>query len=294
MGNAVFVYDNFADRAILSGGSYVAGLPRANAQDADIGLVARTTDATSASTRLHVDLGTEQPVGGVVLGPINMTPGSTYRVRSYDQAAMTTLRYDSGIKTIAGAGPIDWTTPTEWTEWENPGFWLGIESLSDLADTALYLVEIVPAAQATLANKRFWKIELFDAGNADGYLEFGRLLVGRAWRPSINYGDGADISVEPLTDVVETLSGRRAHWERGLRRVWRASFDRLPEDEAFAEVLRMQARLRTSRQFFLCPDPEDEDFLQRRSFLATLKAPPPLSQINLFRASTSFDCEEVL
>lgn len=291
MGKLVLLYDNFADDAVFSGGAYLPALPRSMAQDADIARVARTIDPLPASTRLNIDLGISRPVGGIALGPTNASPGAQYRIRSYGAPgwAEADILYDSGIKTIAGVvvDSLD-------LEWEDPGFWYGVD-INAIDDLPTWLIEIVPVPGAALTNAQWFSIEIIDPSNADGYIEFGRVFVARAYRPGHNYsyGDNA-FSVDPRTEMVESHGGLRTYDERGQRRLLRVAFQYLSDTELFQDVFRIMNRQGVSRQMFVVPDPDDETTLQRRSFLATFKQAPAIAQVVFERGTTAFDFEEVL
>jgi hypothetical protein len=293
MGRFVCLHDNYADLGLVSGPAFRPELPAVNLQNIDIKLVARTTNALADSTVVHVDLGLERQVGGVVLGPTNISPGGQYRIRSFSDAAMSGLLYDSGLRTVSG-NVIDWSDPNDWLEWEDPGFWEGIPDIGNRDDVPTYLVEIIPATVGALALAQWWSIEVFDESNEDGYLEFGRLLVARAFRPAYNYTEANSFTAEDLTDTVETLGGRRAYWERGQRRILRVAFQALPDAQAFGDVFRLINRSRTSRQVFVVPDPDDGQNFQKRSFLATQRAIPEIQQMLVPRANLGFEFEEVL
>lgn len=294
MSNAVVIYDNFADDAVLSGGSYLASLPLSNLQNEDIQLVARSTDALNASTKFSVDFGSVRPIGGIVLGPTNLSPGATWRVRSFAEAAHSTVMYDSGVQTVSGS-TIDWSDTNDWLEWEDPGFWYGIPDSFSLNDLPSYIAEIVDSADAADALAQYWLVETFDAGNADGHVDFGRLLFGRVFRPTFNYGTDNSFNVSPLnTTPIESLGGRRFFWDRGQRRVLHLSFPMLSNDELFDDVFRIQNVVSNNQQVFISPDPADTTNFDKRSFLATLSNPPPIVQALADVGSTVIEAEEVL
>lgn len=291
MGKFVFVYDNYADTGTLSGGSYVATLPLSNAQDQDIARVARTTNPLTTSTIIRADLGIARPVGGIIVGPINASPGAQYRVRAYDAAGWGSgdISYDSGLKTIAGV-----VVPSLDLEWEDPGFWNGID-IDTIDELPTYLIEVIPEASLLSTLTQWFAIEIIDPANSAGYVEFGRVLIGRAWRPSINYGySGNAFGIDPRTEIVESEGGLETFDERGQRRTLRVAFDNLSEDEIFGDVFRIMNRQGVSKQGFVVPDPDDEEHLLRRSFLATFKQVPEIAQVLFARGSTAFDFKEVL
>lgn len=287
MANAVFLYDNFADTATLSGGSWRTSLPLINTQHPDVGRVARSADATAASTVIFADLGTvEAPIGGVAIGPLNVTPGASWRVRAYDDIDQTTQVHDSGSISFAG-GVVDSLD----LEWEDSGFWLGITDFGENDILPVYGFHVLP----TDLQAQFWRVDVSDAANSAGYIDLGRLIIARAWRPSVNYsvGDNA-LSIEVFEDEAVTLGGRKVSWERAARRTWRCAFSPLPEAEAWEHVLRIMMRVRRAKQIFVIPDPDDVERRQQRSFLGRYKQVPGIQQVLYSISSTVFDIEEVL
>jgi hypothetical protein len=142
---------------------------------------------------------------------------------------------------------------------------------------------------------QYAQFDFLDQNNAKGYIEIGRLLVGRAFRPADNYEYGNnELGFIPLGSVRESFGGRRSYTDSGVRRKWKASFPLMTETEAFSEVMRMGLRTRTSRQVFVVPDPNDLLYKGRRSFLATFVTTPAIQQVAFPRVSTSFEFEEVL
>lgn len=290
MANLIILYEDFIASGTVSGGSYEVGLPVTNVQNQRLGVVARTTDALAASTRIDFDYGVERRTDVIVLGVPNASPGAQYRVRMYSDSGRTVVTYDSGWKDLPGV-VIDSLD----LEWEDPGFWYGINTEELLVEFSTWIVEVIPEASASDARQRWGRIEVLDESNADGYLDFSRLMGGRAFKPAVNYSEDNSFGLSELTDASESLGGQRSYFERGIRRTLRLA---LPYgnswDEAFDSVLRMMVKARTSRQVFVIPDYEDTEFLQVRSFLATFKQVPAIQQLLVDRSSTLVDVEEVL
>lgn len=286
------IYQNFADNAVLGGTAFLSSLPATNMQDPDIGVVARTTAVTE--TTITVDLGNSRPVGGVVLGPINIGPGGQWRIRSYADVALSDLQYDSGLKTRSGT-LMDWADVPHWLEWEDDNFWDGVLS-DDLSELPFFIVEAIAAASASAATAQFWKIDLIDPSNAQGYFNVGRLLMGRIYRPSLNFApDNNDFAVQWLSDVGETLGGFRAWWVRAMRRTWRMAWPSLPEDEAWSDWFQIAIKSRIDQHVFVIPDEADDEALMRkRAILATLKQSPSIALANVSRAALALDAEEVI
>lgn len=285
----VALFGDYAASAVVGGGSWLASLPLTNVQDDDPRKVARSTNALNASTVATADLGAARSVGGVVIGPTNVTPGATYRIRSYSDAAYSVLVSDSGVKTVAGTR-IDWSNTGNWLAWENPGFWFGIPNIFEEEAVPIFLVDILAAN----VSARYWKAEIFDESNGDGYVDIGVLKIARAFRPSKNYAPNSNsFAVEKLADRTESLGGKRTYWNRAKRRVLRVTFPSLAESEMFGDVFSLNM-LDEGEQIFVVPNPDDSTNFQKRSFLATLKTPPPIALFNVARGSTALDIEEVV
>jgi hypothetical protein len=282
--NITLVYENFADRGQLSGGSWRASLPLANLQTPYLPEIARSTSAAATSTWFDVMLPTAQPVGGIVLGPANVTAAATARIRAFTSAAYSVTLYDSGVIPFPGAAAefVD-------LEWEDEAFWDGdIRGFGDALSGA-YLFHLPP----TIVTSRFWRIELFDQANPQGYLNIGRLLIGRRWRPEYNYDEGDNsLSFEVLTDQEESRSGTKFFNPRATRRVFQFSFSRLPDTISFAEVFRIVVRSGLHNQVAVIPNPDDPNTFQREALLGTLRQPPSLRRYSMPQFATSFVIEE--
>jgi hypothetical protein len=266
VGRFVAIYQNYADAAVLSGGSYEALLPLENLKDSDIGTVARTIDARPASSALVADLGSSPVVGGVAIGPANLSIGSTFRVTGSNFANFASPVYESGVQTVPG--------PASYLDWPS----------------SVWVAAILPTSQSA----RYWRIKVSDPSNPAGYIQFGRLLIGRAFRPSVNYEYGAEFSCEPIYRRVTSLSGAQWDWDLNRRRGLRVNFGVLAESELFGDVHQMRQICGASEHIFVIPDPDDTENFQKRNFLATLRSPPPIVQANFEIGTTVIDCEEVL
>jgi hypothetical protein len=290
MARLVLLYNNFADAGSLSGGSWLSAFPLINMLHPDIQRVARSSGALTTATIFTLNIGKPCSIDGVVIGPVNLSPGATWRARFYSDAALTVLVYDTGL--VANTGSVvNWADANDWLEWEDPGFWLGLCGASaDIDHLPFYGYHVA----ASSFQAQYVKFEISDVANADGYIQIGRLMVSQAYRPTINYAEDSEMTTVPLVDVVESLGGRRSYWERGIRRTARYNFPMLTEEEVLDDVLSVALRASTSRQVFVVPDRDDLTTGTRRSFLATLTRAPAIRQLLVELGTTAFELEEVL
>jgi hypothetical protein len=221
-----------------------------------------------------------------VVGPVNATINATARIRAFTSSSYTTTLYNSGV--IPFPGILDETVELEW---EDDGYWDGdVRGFGDALSGA-YLFHLPPAPVVS----RYWRIELFDEGNPMGYLNIGRLLIGRRWRPEHNYDEGDNgLSFEALTDQEESRSGTKFFNPRNMRRVFQFSFGRLPDTTSFAEVFRIATRSGLHNQVAVIPNPDDPNTFQREALLGTLRQLPGLRRFSTPDFATSFVIEESL
>jgi len=91
MSNCMMGFPNRTDKATLSGGAWTAGLPRANLQDRVIGRVARTVDATLASTQFNMDMGPTGKARALSFRKHNFSLAARYRVRATGEGVKKNL-----------------------------------------------------------------------------------------------------------------------------------------------------------------------------------------------------------
>jgi hypothetical protein len=278
---------NFAETALVTGGNWETNLPIGNLQHPDIDTIARTVSAAEADTQIKIALASARPVGGIVAGPSNPTPGSTWTVQGFSEVDFTGEIINSGTLTVPGT-----TLDSLDYEWRDPFLWFGRDTSTEIFPFVHSWV-IPDASLAIAATAKSWWIKFFDEANIDGYREFGWLAASRCFRPKVNYTPGDNsFTFEKIGDQSEALSGKRSYWDRGLRRIWTANFGTLTKSEALDDIVRMMRVLSNSRPFFVSPNPTDTAHLRDCSFIATYKSIPSIALTD-GRGATAFNCEEV-
>ena len=176
-----------SDAATLAASSQVATLPVANLQNMQPKRKWRSGGVTESIT---IDLGAAVACNGFALIGHNFTSAATIRVRGKATADVTV---SPAVDTTAvSAWPASGKPSiTRWPQWLSWVSWAN--------ETAL----------------RYWRVDIADAGNADGYLQAGRLMLGRYWRPSDNFDlGGSPLSfdtkdVQTIGDFGDTFTDRR-------------------------------------------------------------------------------------
>lgn len=269
-------YRNWADGATLAGGSWQTTWPLTNMQDIELALVARSSDATSGSTLVTIDLGSAKAIRLVAITGHNFGATATIRVR----AAAT-----SGDVTAAPA--VD-TTQNVWLGSNTPTTNTGQNG--DPIHTPCALV-ILSAAQSY----RYWRVDIADTGNADGYIEIGYLQLWEAIEFALGISIGPTLAPETSTIDAQTIGLKKIFDRRDSLRTYRCVTDNLTEAEADV-ILDIVRERDLDQPMFIIPDPSPADTgrLFRRAFLCRMRSLSALDQPYFDAERAAWDLEEVV
>ena len=288
MANAIMAFPIVSDNAAATyaGGSWVATLPLTNLQDDRLARVTRSTSASLANAQFTIDFGIAEWVRLVALVDHNFSRTSAVRVRgSNTPGDWTVTTYDSGW---FDGWPI--TSPLYVAPVGDPSWLDGRMSAEEAANynlSAIYIAADEAAAQ-------YWKIEISDIGNAAGYVQMGRLVMSKAWQPTINMSVGATIGVSTETSFQRSDAGPKYFNVQPRARSVAFTIDNMETDEIFTYSFEMQRQLGLAEQLFFVWDADDTVHLFRRSFLATLRELNPLEASSASFYDTALSCEDVL
>lgn len=285
MANVLLCYPNKAEGATLSGGAWLTALPVSNLLSAAISQLARTSNATPASTWFSVNFGRTQGVRAIALANHNLSVAARIRVRASADPTFTTTTYDSGFASV-------WSSiySSADLEWEDDNWWSGVLSAEQLGTSRPLWVSVLPA----IAYGWYWRIDIDDTGNGDGYVEAGRLLMAPAWAPASNMSYGAAYRWEPKADMAESLGGTRYYLPRSNGRLQSFSLDYLTAAEAFTSVLEMQRELGADGELLVVADSDDPVAIQTRSYVARLDAMGDVRILGPAQHSAQITLREVL
>jgi len=253
MGNTLISYPDRTLAAQLSGGSWQVGAGLINLQNPLLSAVARSTSAAAASSIVQVDLGSALPIQAISLCGHNLTTAATVQARGYSNSTYTTLvaGADSGSVLAWPAGFTDQDVL------DHPKNWTYCFSSSKTA--------------------RYWKIEITDTANPDGYIELGRLWIGEGtFNPALGISYGLSLGYESRDVITESLGGVPWGEKRTPRRSLIATFNTLTAAEKRKALIMQKVLTETSEALFvtdLAADPED---MLLESFPCFLAKPSPL------------------
>ncbi len=255
-------YPNRIDEAALSGGAWSPAAPLAAAQDRVIAVRTRSVDTAVASVTIDIDLRRTRPIRAIAVIDHNLTVNARYRVTGAERADFSPPNISTGWLPLWGV-----IYPYGSVPWEDEHFWTGGAVTEDLAGYRLDLIHLLPTASLA----QFWRIEIDDAANPDGYVEFGRLFIGDGWQPIYNMSYGNTVQYTPRTDVAEALSGTETFDVRPARRVQRCALDWLTPAEASGRAFELQRRVGIDGEVLFVHDPADPINRHRRCFLGRLR-----------------------
>lgn len=272
MGKMLLGFPNYADPSVsyvpaLSGGAWAAGLPLTNLQERELHVVARSSDALAASTKIRADLGVARSVGVLSLIGHNLT-------------AAATVQWKGG------------TTPGA-TDVYNPGalpMTFAAVTAEDREGINFPVITIPPAAQTA----RYWDCDIVDTANPDGYVQIGRLWIAGAYKPTTNMAVGAALGLESDTERKVTDGGASVINAKPVRRVARFLLPRLEVSEAFASPWKIQRRAGMAGQVLFVFDDADTTLMHERSFLGVLRELGPLEWVVPDRTAVAFEIVEEL
>jgi hypothetical protein len=288
----IIAFPNHADgssvyTATLSGGSWSTELPLANLQTRLLSQVARSSDATLASTQFDIDLGVLRPILVIAIPKHNLSSAALARIRASNTAGdFASPVYDSGWFDV---WPVIY--PDEAVYWGHPSMWS--RKLSP-EDAAFYPVPLLNLVAGGPKIARYWRFELDDDGNDDGHVDLARLFMAPGWQPSENMGVGAELGAETDTTFERSAGGVDYFDRKPARRVVRFELPAIDEEEAVTQVLDMQRRLGIDGECFFVFDGGDTAQLHRRAFLARHSKLHPHRYPYLGRVAVPLELEEVI
>ena len=185
------IVTNLADSATLSASpAFSSSTPVSNLQDQSREKVGRTTGLSTQT--IDVTLASPRMISAAVIYRGNFTSEATWRVKVYDDAALTTLLYDSGDSYLAAPmplGDLDWgVDPLGASLFDGWGYTFA----------ALWFTPVLGG---------FVRITLSDASNPDGYMEASRLFIGKYFQPTGMPSPGLSLEWRDTSEQSRTDGG---------------------------------------------------------------------------------------
>lgn len=254
--------------------------------DPSLAKVARSTDATTASTKFDVDLGVARWIRVFALAKHTISRLGSIRIRGSNVSAdFSSPVYDSGTVNV---WPVIY--PQYSLRWGGSSSLDGRLAAEDAAGYNIHFTHV----PADPYYARYWRFEITDTTNAAGFIDIARLFMAPGWQPTVNQQLGASLGWTTRTTSQESDGGATYYNVRPRRRQAHFTIPLIETDEAMANAFEMQRQLGLAGQVYYIQDPDDTSHLFRRAFPATLRELSPIEQPFYGRHTTPFSLDEVL
>lgn len=278
-------FPNRIDLSSISGGSWLAARPLSKLKNRQIGDVARSTNLALASTKFDINLNAQRNVRVVDLRNHNFSLSAKYRITASNAADFAALKYDSGW---SDAWPVVY--PSGSLEWEDDNWWSGKYTDEQRVGYVAAVTHLLPSN--VLA--QYWRVEIDDAVNPDGYVQLGRVFIGPVWQPTHNMSYGASIGWETTTEVQEAWSGSEYFDAKTPFRVARFAIDWMDEDEGMSSSFELTRQAGVDKEVMWIHDPTDTVHALRRRFLGRLRQLSPIEFPYANVTKNAFEIKELL
>jgi hypothetical protein len=271
--------------ASWSGGSWQANWPASNVGIFPVARVARSSDLLAASTRIRATFAQTVAVTALGITRVNLSPSATVQVIVYEDAAATSIAYDSEVEDF-------WpeTYPLPAVEWEDDGWWDGKPTAADLAGgtyTRPIFLDRIHLAGAI-------DILISDPANLAGYVEIGHVEISAGFNTSYNMSYGLQEGYAVRSTMVEALGGARYFDRRDKPRVIRGELRYLPRDEAMGRFFDLIRQADITDPLMVVPFPDEPIHWLRSAGLYRVDDPGLLTYASHGRQTVPFAFREAL
>lgn len=284
MESVVIGYQNRIDEATLSGGSWQA--PLVNIQNRRLQAKARSADTTLNNTKFDISLPEGRVIGLVALCAHNF---------SVDAAVKITIGTTLGANDILDSGwqevwPAMYSTLA--LDWEDPNYWTGTLEEEVRAEYPSNFIYILPYK----CNASFLRVEVDDTTNSSGYVELGRVFVGKAAKQSKNVAYGAALGWRDDSRIGRNRLGSKNYEEVTKYRIASFTYDSADRTEALESLFELQRISGTTREVIFVGSDFDYDKgqLVRLAFLGTFNKLDAIQWASLGVHRVGFEIEESL
>lgn len=247
--NVTFLTARESDAATFSSGSWVSTLPLANLQDQQPTNMARSTDATIASTRFDIDAGAAVDWDMFYVARAGLTSAA--------QLELAAAASQGGLDTPASTTGAVSAWPTSGKPTTPPGkVWFDVVKFG------------------SLGSWRWRRVLITDTANPALRVDLGRALWGKSWRPNRPHSYGTGKGGAPADLRIVTPQGHTIT-DPGLQpRLWEVAFNFMSEADAEDNLEDLTWYCGTARDVAVCLDPEATTRLHRQMMLATFDQAP--------------------
>ena len=275
-------YRNRIDKSTLTGGSWQA--PLTNIQTLRLAQRARSLNATNSSTIINIEFDKDQLIEVFSLNAHNISIDGWVRVFAGSSLGATDL-YDSGEIEV---WPSLFSTLS--LHWKDYHFWSGKIDEEMRKEYQHNFIHILKDSVKT----KYFRIEIFDQNNTDGYVEIGRIFAGRVFEPQFNVIYGAQLAWEDSSKIDQSLIGVEYASVTPMVRVANVNYDYSFRREALEGLYEIQRQSGTTQEVLFIGNSDDLGQMVRLSFLGRFRKIEPLKWHFMDLHSTGFEIKEIL
>ena len=277
-----FGYRNRIDAATLSGGSWQA--PLTNIQTLRLAQRARSTTTNSNDCLINIEFDKDRLIQVVSVNAHNISVDGYVRIFAGSSPGLNDL-YDSGEVEVWP--PLFSTLSLHWRDYH---FWSGKIDEEARKEYQKNFIHICTASVKT----KYWGIQVYDANNTDGYIEIGRLFMGRLFAPQFNVIYGAQIAWEDNSKIESSLVGVEYMSKVPMTRVAQVNYDYSFRREALDGLYELQRQSGTTQEVLFIGNADDPGQMVRLGFLGRFRRIEPLKWHFMDIHSTGFEVKELL
>lgn len=243
--NALFLMDNWADRATLAASSSAAAMPVSNLQDPQRTTVYRS--GAGGTQTIDITLPADAPpIQTFALVDHNVSISGTVRLQAWTDALGGAVQvFDQTIKTYT---PVYGYGQQAFGADLYGGYSQYVAGLS-LGEALSVLRPILVASVAPALTALYWRVTLNDV--ALSYYQVGRLYLGPSWEPLVNYSWGSTLRRESRTRRIESRAGQYYSNPRTDRTIAEFKFEWLSQGDRDRLWISLM-RLGDSEPWILC------------------------------------------
>lgn len=268
---AIVGFPSWRPDATMSGGSWNASYPVSNLLTDDISRVARSSDATTASTTFDVTLSQSRRTRMVGFINHNASFSGLFRLTGYADLAKSNQLFQTDWKLfwpeVYGVYDLPWEDAREWT---------GQYTDREIADT----VWTRPVWLDAYYELRVVTVEISDTTNADGYFQCGAFDIAEGHQVTMNPAYGAGYGFRFRTTVTEAKGGAKSFERLPKPRLFQGEIPYLNRDEALVIFYEMLRQNDLDVPLLWMPHPDEPQHWLRNTFWARQLDP------GLFRYAT--------
>ncbi|AUN31233.1 hypothetical protein [Niveispirillum cyanobacteriorum] len=239
------LYDIASDTGSLTGNDgWAAGMPVSNLRTDDVQAVARFLEIAEGPARMVAAFNRPRPINAWALIGHTCSTQAQVRVGLASNSALTDPIYQADLpawEPTVVFGSVPWgAAPFD-----------GVDK-----DTFPGAPVIFHRAGTQFGGWGF--IEVADPSNNDGYLDFGRLMIGQSWQPPGFDGHdyGSAIQVVDTSTVQRTRGNRRIVGDQRIYRTWEIKLSYQTQATALGVFHDLQMRLGKSGSMLIIWDDE--------------------------------------